>query len=308
MSDRTETRGMLLVFISYVVWGLFPLYWCLLASVPVAEIALHRMVWCALFAGGIVLWRHRVPQVRASLSDRRLVLTLTVSGLLVAADWTIYIWSVSSHQLVEAALGLFVTPLVTILLGLLMLGERVSVLRALALALGVAALLMKLVAYGHVPWIAFGIAIAFGLYGYVRKKAPVDPLDGLFIETGLIAPAALLAIVVLACGGTGAFRLSAPVTSLLLVCGGAVTAAPLALFVCGVRRIRLSSVGFVQYFSPGLTLALAVFGFRERLDPADIAAFSCLWIALVLIGIEGPLAARKCSGAKAVPASRSSDR
>lgn len=290
-----ETSGIILVFLSYVIWGLFPLYWCLLENVPPVEIALHRMLWCALFAAFIVQGRHRWTEIARVLSTWRHVGTLMLSGLLVAADWTFYIGGVASHQLVQASLGLFIMPLVSILLGVVLLGERISPMRAVAMGLGVAALAVQMIAFGRIPWIAFGIALSFGFYGYVRKKTVVEPLDGLFVETVLLAPLALIALVVMGVQGGGAFRLSAPATDFLLISGGAVTAIPLAMFVMGAKRIRLSTVGFVQYFSPGLTLALAVFGFKERFSTVDAAAFGCLWCALILVWLESWIAKRRAS-------------
>lgn len=293
--DSNETKGMILVFVAYVIWGLFPLYWRILDGVPAVEIALHRIVWCVGFAGAIVLWRRRQAAILRIVTNPKLIGALFLSGLLVAADWAIYIWSVESRQLVEASLGLFLMPLVSILLGVTLLGEKVSPMRSVAVALGIAALTMQIVALGHMPWIAFGLAATFGFYGYVRKKTPVDPLDGLFVETSVLAPMAIAALVVVGWGGGGAFRLSHPGIDALLILGGAVTALPLALFVIGARRIRLSTVGFVQYFSPGLTLALAVFGFGETFAMADAATFACIWLALILVAVEGHLARRRAS-------------
>ena len=281
-----ETRGMLLVFASYVIWGLFPLYWRLLDGVASVEIALHRIVWCTVFAGAMMFWRGRWGQVRRILRHKKLAGALALSGSLVAIDWTCYIWGVASRQLVEVSLGLFVTPLFSIFLGVVLLGERISPMRMAALFLGMAALLAQVVAFGHIPWIALGISVCFGLYGYVRKLTPVDPLDGLLIETGLLTPFALVALLVMGALGVGAFRLGAVSTDFFLVFSGVVTAVPLILFVSGARRIRLSSVGFVQYFSPGLTLALAIFGFREKFSVIDAGAFVCLWCALILLALE----------------------
>jgi chloramphenicol-sensitive protein RarD len=288
-NGERETKGVLLVLASYVIWGLFPLYWRLLDGVPAPEIALHRIVWCAFCAGAIAVCRRRGTELYRSLTDLRLIGTLTVSGLLVTADWTIYIYGVAVHRLVETSLGLFVTPLFSILLGVLFLGERISPLRLAAITLGVVALAAEIFAYGRVPWIALGIAFSFGCYGYVRKKAPVDPLDGLLIETGLLAPFAAAALLFLAVHGSGSFRLALPGRDIFLILSGVVTLVPLALFVTGARRIRLTTVGLVQYFSPGLTLLLATFGFDERFTRTDVTAFSCIWAALLLTMLEGRL-------------------
>lgn len=288
MNEDTDDRtGVLLAVSAYVLWGLFPLYWRLLDGVPPFEIAAHRILWCAGFVGVLTFWRGRWGRIRRILRTRPLIMALSVSSVLIAANWTIYIYSISSHQVVEAALGYFINPLFSILLGVAFLHERISKVRWAAVALAGAAMALKAASVGHVPLIALGLAVTFGLYGLVRKRTPVDPFDGLFVESGLLFPFVLLFLSSLAVSGVGAMRPGATMTDTLLILGGPVTGIPLALFAAGARRIRLSTLGFVQYFSPTITLSIAVFAFGEAFSAFDLAVFGCIWAALALVAAEG---------------------
>ncbi len=191
--------------------------------------------------------------------------------------------------MLEAALGYFINPLLSILLGVFFLKERLSRLRLAAVVLAGAGLALKAVALGHVPLIALGLAVTFGLYGLVRKLTPVDPIDGLFFETGLLFPLVAAVVLFWAATGTGTFPAAPIGVDALLIVGGAVTAVPLALFAAGARRIRLSTLGFVQYLSPILTLLVATLIFGEPFTAVDAAVFGCIWLALALVGLDGRL-------------------
>jgi chloramphenicol-sensitive protein RarD len=284
---HNETTGILYAAGAYILWGAFPLYWRLLDSVPPLEIAINRILWCAIFVGAVTIWRKRLAHIRNILADRKLISALAVSSLLIAANWTIYIFSISMRQVVEAALGYFINPLLSIMLGVFLLGEKISKLRLAAIVLAGVAVTVKAFALGHIPLIALGLALTFGFYGYIRKLTPVDPLDGLFVETGLLFPLTLTAISFLAITGAGAFPKAPLSIDTLLIIGGPVTAVPLALFAAGARRIRLSTLGFVQYFSPTLTLLIATLAFGEPFTRSDAIVFGCVWTALLLVGLEG---------------------
>ena len=286
----SETAGILYAGAAYSLWGLFPLYWGLLSVVPPIELSIHRMLWCALFAAAVTLARGRLRAVWRVVRTRRLIGALTLSSLLIAANWTIYIWSIAAHRLVEASLGYYINPLLSIALGVVLLGEKLSKVRWAAIALAAIAVGVQAVELGHVPWIALSLAFSFGFYGYVRKLTPVDPLDGLTIETCLLFPLTLGTVLVLAWKGTGAFPAAHFSTNALLVLAGPVTAVPLGLFAAGVRRVRMTTLGFLQYLSPSITLILATAFLGEKFTASDAATFGCVWAALLLIGLEGPLA------------------
>ena len=285
-----EAAGILYAGAAYSLWGLFPLYWEMLAIVPPIELSIHRMLWCALFAVGVTAARGRLTHILHILTTKRLIWPLALSSVLIAANWTIYIWSIATHQIVEAALGYYINPLLSIALGVVTLGERLSRLRLAAIGLAAVAIAVQIVEVGHLPWIALSLALTFGFYGYLRKLTPVDPLDGLAVETCLLFPMTLGTVAFLAWNGTGVFPAAHFSTNALLVLAGPVTAVPLALFAAGARRVRMSTLGFLQYLSPSITLAVATLVFGEPFSATDAATFGCVWTALILVGVEGRFA------------------
>jgi chloramphenicol-sensitive protein RarD len=197
---------------------------------------------------------------------------------------------VATRQLVEASLGYYINPLISIALGVLFFGERMSRLRLAAVVLATLAVAVKAVSLGHFPWIAPVLALSFGFYGYFRKLAPVDALDGLLVETGIVLPIAAALLIYRSVMGMAAFPSTDWSRDALLIGAGPITAVPLALFAAGARRIRLSTLGFLQYLSPSITLLLAIFGFGEPFTRFDALAFGCVWAALVLVALEGRMA------------------
>jgi chloramphenicol-sensitive protein RarD len=284
-----EPLGILYAGGTYVIWGFVPLYWALLRSVPPIETTLHRILWGALFAGTVTVARGHLRHVIHIFSRPRVLAALAASSALIAANWTLYIWCVSTRQLVEASLGYYLTPLVSIAVGVTLLGERVSRLRLLAIGLAGAAVVVQAVELGHVSWVAPGIALSFGFYGYLRKRTAVDALDGLTIETLLLLPLAVGLLGAWAANGTGAFSLAHPGRDLLLMAAGPVTTVPLAMFSAGVRRIRMTTLGFLQYLSPSITLMVATTLLGETFTRVDAITFGCVWAALLLTGLEGQL-------------------
>ncbi|MDE2133714.1 MAG: EamA family transporter RarD [Alphaproteobacteria bacterium] len=284
-----EAAGILLAGAAYAIWGVFPLYWWLLAAVPPIELVIHRMLWCAIFAAGVTAARRRLRIVGNIVRSKRLISSLALSGTLIAVNWTIYIWSIATHQLVEASLGYYITPLLSIALGVAMLGEKLSRFRLIALVLAAIAVGVLAVRLGHFPWIALGLALSFGFYGYMRKHIPVDALDGLTIETGMLFPVTLAAVSFWAWRGTGAFPSAHFSINALLLFAGPVTAVPLAMFAAGARRVRMTTLGFLQYLSPTIALMVATLILQEKFTAADAAAFGCVWVALILVGLEGQL-------------------
>jgi chloramphenicol-sensitive protein RarD len=282
-----DLAGMLYAGLAYVAWGIVPLYWRLLANVPAFEITVHRVLWCALFVAAVSFVRGRPNHLLSLIRNARLLGTLALTSILISTNWLIYIYCVSSHQLVEASLGYYIVPLISIALGVTLFGEHMSRLRLFAVVLAGAAVLLKTMEVGHIPWIAPALALSFGFYGYFRKRANVDAMDGLTIETLILFPFTLALVLFWSIAGAGAFRLSQPMTDALLILGGPLTAVPLAMFAAGARRIRLTTLGFLQYLAPSITLTLAIFGFGERFTWLDAITFGCVWTALAIVAAEG---------------------
>src|ERR1700743_922036 len=239
-----EGQGILYAGAAYFIWGLVPLYWQMLDGISPVEITLHRILWCALFGVTVTLARRRWSHFVAVMRTPRLLGALAASSLLITANWTIFMYCVTTHQLVDSALGYYLTPLVSIGLGVVLLNEKISRARIAAIGLATVAVAVEAVALGHIPWVAPALALTFGFYGYVRKLTPVDALDGLTIETVLLFPVTLALIAVWAFDGTGAFPSASLTRDGRLVSTGPLTALPLVLFAAGARRIRLTTLGF----------------------------------------------------------------
>jgi chloramphenicol-sensitive protein RarD len=297
-ASEGEGAGILYAGLAYAVWGVIPVYWRWLGDVPPFDLTVHRVLWCALFVLGVTAWRGRLGHIATIMRTPSLLGTLALTSVLISVNWTLFIWSVASNQLVEASLGYYLTPLLSMALGVFLFGERMSRVRLAGVALAGIAVAAKAVALGHVPWLGLSLALSFGFYGYFRKKAPVDSMDGLLIETALLFPFALGLIVWWGLTKPGAFPSSNLLEDGLLVGGGPITAVPLAMFAAGARRIRLTTLGFLQYLSPSITLLLAIFGFHEAFTRIDLISFACVWLALTIVALEG----RFSASATAAPA------
>jgi chloramphenicol-sensitive protein RarD len=290
-----EGQGLLLAGGAYFVWGLVPLYWQLLDDVSPWQVTLHRILWCALFGVIVTLFRGRLLHFIAVFRTPRLLGALAASSLLITANWTLFMYTVNTHQLVEAAFGYYLTPLVSIGLGVTLLGEKISPTRIAALVLASAAVGVQAFALGHIPWVAPALALSFGFYGYVRKMTPVDSLEGLTVETVLLWPVAAVFVTLWALNGTGAFPSPSLTRNALLIFTGPLTALPLVMFAAGARRLRLTTLGFLQYLSPTITLLVATLLLHEPFTRTNIIAFGCIWSALMLVSLEGriPLLSRR---------------
>jgi chloramphenicol-sensitive protein RarD len=277
---------------AYGLWGLFPLYWSLLAAAGALETLAHRMIWSLLVIVVIVAWTRRWLPLRAVLRDRRQVGLLTLAALLISANWGGYIWGVTHGRVVETALGYFTGPLVSVLLGVLLLGERLRRAQWTAAGLGVAAIVVLVVGYGEVPWIALVLAFSFSTYGLVKKLAGVPAIESLAVETGVMLLPALAYVVVLEATGTGTFVSHGVGHTLLLVAGGLVTMVPMLAFSVAAVRIPLSMVGLLQYLAPVLQFAFGVLVFHEHMPLERWLGFAIVWLALIVLTIDGTRAMR----------------
>jgi chloramphenicol-sensitive protein RarD len=284
--QRSRTRAGLLFGVgAYLMWGFLPLYFKLLAAVRPTEIVAHRIVWSLLFLAILVLLWKRWPAVRAAIGSRVLGILAVTAGL-IGANWLIWIWAVMNGHVLEGSLGYYLNPLVNVLLGVVLLGERLSRARIFAVLLAAAGVVSLALGAGDGLWISLSLAISFALYGYLRKVAPVDALEGLTVETAILTPIAFGWIWWLNRSGAGGLSLDATTTA-LLVLAGAVTAVPLLLFTAAAKRLPYSTLGFLQYIGPSIQFLLAVLLFGERLTAAHLICFGAIWTALVIFAAEG---------------------
>ena len=283
--DAAST-GILYAVASFGIWGLAPIYFRLLGQVPVLEVVAHRVVWAVLLLCLALLLKRRGRLLLAELRDRRRLLFLSLTALLVSGNWLIYIWSIQHDRLLEASLGYYINPLINVLLGMLFLHERLNVRQSLAVALATIGVFNLIVSLGVFPWIALSLALLFGFYGLLRKKATIDAMIGLTVETILLTPLALSFLVVLALQGGGAFGDGNIATDLLLVGTGLMTAIPLFCFLQAARRLRLSTLGLMQYLAPSLNFLLAVVFYHEPFTPAHFVTFLFIWVALAVYSFD----------------------
>lgn len=280
-------KGVLYATLAYVLWGVFPLYWKALSNVPAQQILAHRIVWSLVFVGGVLTLRHNWGWLRPALRQRRIVLTFIASGLLLSVNWYTYIWGVNAGFIVETSLGYFINPLVNVLLGFALLQERMRPAQWAAIAVAAAGVLYLTVSYGAVPWIALTLAFSFGTYGLIRKTAPLNSAEGLFLETAVLFLPAFGFLLLVERNGTAAFAHTGWPTALLLIGAGAATSIPLLLFAAGARQITLTTLGLLQYIAPTMQFLIGVLIYNEEFGPARMVGFGLIWIALILYTIEG---------------------
>lgn len=292
---QLDSKGLLLAFSAYLLWGAFPLYFQLLAAADPVEIIGHRIFWSFLFcAAGVLLWREW-GHLRDVIADRRLFWGLAAAGVLVSVNWLIYVWGVLNDHIVDAALGYFINPLVTVTLAVLVLKERLRRAQQAAVAVGAVAVLVIALGYGQVPWVALSLALTFGFYGLVKKQVGgrVSPLVGLTVETMLISPLALGYLIWLQATGTGAYLAHGPALTTWLTLAGAITAIPLLLFAAASSRIPLSMMGLIQYLTPVIQFALGVWVNHEVMPLPRWIGFGLVWVALVVLTVDSLRAARR---------------
>ena len=283
---RETVAGVLYAGGAFLIWGLSPIYWKAMQQVPALEIVTHRVVWSFLFLVALTLVQRRWGEFKHVLKTPRTLLILTLTTLLVSGNWLLYIWAVNAGYMLQASLGYYINPLVNVLLGMLFLKERLRRPQGLAVLLACAAVAFRTVSLGELPWIALTLGFTFGLYGLIRKVAPVSSLVGLTIETLLLTIPGIVYLVFLEAQATGAlFRASRPL-DLLLIGTGVFTAVPLLFFNLGARRINLSTVGLMQYIAPSGMFWLAVLVYGEPFSAVQLWTFVLIWAALAIYSID----------------------
>ncbi|WP_341924012.1 EamA family transporter RarD [Nocardioides psychrotolerans] len=279
-------KGLLLGASAYLMWGLFPLYWPLLEPAGALEILAHRILWSSVTMGLLVLLLRRTTQLRAFLRSPRLLALLALSAVTVTSNWALYIWGVNNGRVVETSLGYFINPLVTVLMGVVLLGERLRRAQWAAMGVGLLAVVVLTLDYGRLPWLALALAFSFGTYGLAKKKADVGAVEGLAFETMLIAPLALAYVGWLVATGASTFGAEGAGHAVLLVTTGLVTAVPLICFGAAATRIPMVTIGLLQYLAPVLQFGFGVFYFGEDMPAGRWVGFALVWVALTIFTWE----------------------
>lgn len=286
-------KGVLAGVGAYLIWGFFPIYLKALQAVPALQIMLHRVVWAFVFVMLIVLLRRSWSRISEALRKPRVILIYTLTAILLATNWLVYIYGINSGQVVETSLGYFINPLLSVALGVIFLREHLRPMQWLPVGLAGMGVLYLTLQYGALPWIALALAFSFGMYGLIKKIAPLGSVDSLFVETGIIFLPALMYLLFSESQGAGAFAHQGWQITILLMFSGVVTALPLLLFGRAARAIPLSLLGILQYLAPTVQFLLGIFLYQESFSTTRLIGFAMIWTALLIFSIEGYLNRRK---------------
>lgn len=284
--DRGTMSGILLALGAFLIWGLSPIYFKSLRTVPAFELLLHRMVWSFLLLLPIIAATKRWNEFKSVVLDLRKLGVLTVTTMLVSGNWFVFIWAVNNNRILDASLGYYINPLINILLGMVLLKERLRLAQIIAVSLAAIGVIYQTVQIGSLPWVSLVLAFSFAFYGLIRKVAPINALVGLTVETLLLSLPAATYLLVIGLEGRGAFLHLNGRIDILLVCAGVVTAVPLLLFTAGARKIHYSTVGILQYVAPSCNFLIALWLYHEPMRPAQWLAFVLIWIALTIYTLD----------------------
>jgi chloramphenicol-sensitive protein RarD len=286
-------KGILVGISAYIMWGLFPIYWRWLENDPAIEILAHRMVWSLVFMVAILTIRKEWRWLGQVVHNRRTMVIYTLAAILLSLNWYTYIWAVNAGYVVEASLGYFINPLVNFLFGVIFLGEKLRLGQVAAVILAGAGVVYLTLNYGSLPWISLVLAVSFGLYGLIKKTAPLESMHGFSLETLVLFLPALGYLIYRNAAGIGAFGHQGLLITGLLVLAGPVTSIPLLLFGYSARKIPLSMLGFIQYITPTMQFLLGVFVYFEPFPQARLVGFCIIWLALLVYSVEGIFFNRK---------------
>jgi chloramphenicol-sensitive protein RarD len=286
-------RGVIAGVAAYLFWGFFPIYLKALQVVPSLQIMLHRLVWSFLFVMLLILLRREWPRFKSSISSPKVLLIYTLTAVLLATNWLIYIYGVNSGQVIETSLGYFINPLLNVALGVIILRERLRPMQWFPVGLAALGVLYLTLQYGSIPWIALALAFSFGMYGLIKKIAPLGSLHGLSLETGILFIPATIYLFFLEGQGGGAFGNEGITITFLLVFAGVVTALPLLMFGYAARTIPLSLLGILQYIAPIFQFLLGIYLYQEPFTLPRLVGFGFIWLALLIFTLEGFYSRRK---------------
>lgn len=288
MTDNAlRTRqGVLFAIAAYTMWGIAPIYFKLLATVPALEILSHRIIWSFILVFGLVLLTKRLARLQPLLRHGPTMFKLALATLLLAGNWFLFIWAVNAERILDASLGYFINPLLNVAIGMAFFSERMRPMQWVAIALAATAVMVQIISFGEVPWIALVLASSFAIYGGIRKRLPVDSITGLWLETLILLPIVLVYMLFFANSATTDMSHNNWSLNLLLIAAGVVTTVPLLCFTAAAQRIRYSTLGFFQYIGPSLMFVLAVWLYNEPLAFDKLVTFAIIWAALALYSID----------------------
>ncbi len=290
--DRERLLGGLSALAAFGIWGVVPVYFKALGQIPAPELLAHRTFWSVILLLVLIVLGRRWSALRGALTQPRIWLLLGASTSLLALNWLVFIWAIGDGRVLETSLGYYINPLVNVMLGVLVLRERLTPWQALAVALATIGVLNFMLQLGNVPWVSLTLALSFGIYGLIRKTIRLNSIEGLFVETALVAPFALAYLIYLGVTGTGALGAHDGTTDILLLLSGVVTALPLLAFASAARRLKYTTVGFFQYIAPSGHFLLAVFVYGETLTGTHMVTFGLIWTALAIFTAHSLHAAR----------------
>lgn len=287
MAQQSEdTRaGFAYAISAYVLWGGLPLYLKALAHVNAAEVVAHRVIWSLPLIGLLIWVTGRTADLKVALRSPRMLGMAAITAVFISINWGVYVWAIANDRTLDGALGYYINPLFSVFLGAVLLGERLSRLQWAAVALAALAVVVLTVEEGRLPWVALALMLSWGGYAFCKRKLPIGPNQGFFLEVAILSVPALAWVGWLGMTGQGSFMAGVPGDTVLLLCAGIVTAVPLILYVNGAKLLRLSTIGILQYIAPTLIFLVAVFVFDEPFGPARMIAFPMIWAALVLYSV-----------------------
>ncbi|MBL4243624.1 EamA family transporter RarD [Vibrio fluvialis] len=298
--QQNAKKGVILAISAYTMWGIAPIYFKAISSVSALEILSHRVIWSFFLLAALLHFGRQWRSVVSVFRDKKKMVYLLTTALLVGGNWLIFIWAVNANHMLDASLGYYINPLLNVVLGMLFLGERLRKLQWFAVALAAIGVAIQLVVFGSVPIVAFSLAITFGLYGLLRKKVGVNAQTGLFIETLVLVPAAAIYLLWIADSATSSMLVNDWHLNLLLISAGIVTTLPLLCFTGAATKLKLSTLGFFQYIGPSLMFLLAVLVYGENFSADKAITFAFIWSALMIFSVDGLTQGRKRSLANVV--------
>lgn len=297
MNHRETKIGAIYTLSAYFMWGLFPLYWIPIHQIPALEILAHRIFWSLAFMIGL-LWVTKslgsfIRELKQLLAKPRLLIFVLAAAVLITLNWLVYIWAVNHGHVIESSMGYYINPLISILLGIIFLKERLTSWQLVAFVLAAAGVLIQTINFGQVPWIALSLALTFGFYGLAKKLIHIAPSLELTFETLFVVPVALLYLIFVQQTGSASFGTGSWTTTLLLIGTGVVTAVPLLFFAEGAQRISLTMVGFFQYINPTMQLIIGIVIYKEPFHPIQLISFSFIWLGLLVFTLSATLFDRR---------------